>query len=781
MKVLEGRLHEPCIFIDWGDGFAEETYKALTPDGAGGLTAVADSTAGSFIALRFDPSTIDCRFQLLDCTVEPIGSLAKSLPEVTPLRRRFRRILRRAPGPLQKGARLAAAVVGRDTQRRRQALGRIWRAVAPQGAGRWKQAYLQSFDVARQMRHADFAAPPTEPPRRDPDGPLVVAFYLPQFHPIPENDRWWGRGFTEWANVSKAVPQYVGHVQPRLPADLGYYDLRTPGVQEAQAELAALSGVDAFCFHYYWFAGKRLLERPLDDFVSNPAIDLPFALCWANENWTRRWDGLDNAVLIAQQHSPEDDLALLDDLSRYMRSPRYLRIGGRPLLVLYRPETLPNPAATVRRWRERARETGLGELFLLCTNAFGFSDYQRCGFDGLVEFPPHALNPDEINDRVQFLNPGHGGRIFDYEAVVEQKLEDLERLEDPRQLPGVMPAWDNEARKPGLGHVFHGANAAAFRRWTAAAMQASRRLAPPGERLVFVNAWNEWAEGAYLEPDRWLGHGFAQGLRSAHEAGAPRLRNDHPHVRASLENAKRHEAVVLLHLFYSELIEDFAAQLRPLRGLLDVEVTFPEIWSGAELERLVAAMPFARLHAAPNVGRDVAPFLGALRRAREQGYDLFCKLHSKRSPHRAGGADWREALVGGLLGPEVTPRALQRFAAEPRLGLLATSDAAMRLGEEGVLHHNRRHLQGLARRLGFRFGDDSLFPAGTMFWGRTEAFRALADLPPDALDFGVELGRLDGTLAHALERAMGLVAESAGYAADYGLRSPAPAQNLRAP
>lgn len=772
MRPLEGQLIDPCIYVDWTDGFTEDTRARLRLVEREVYAATAHSNSGACRSIRIDPSSAPCRFVVTGLTVEPVGEPSEHLRRLTPARRALRGAVRRLPAPVQQLLRTGRDLVSRDSKRRGDARRRLSRRFRLDlgGANPWREAYVHAFEVARNLRSPHYAAPINRPaPEPGSAAPRLIAFHLPQFHPFPENDAWWGRGFTEWTNVSKATPQFRGHNQPRLPADLGWYDLRVPETLRAQAELAQAAGVGAFCFHYYWFGGRRLLERPLDAFAADEAITLPFALCWANENWTRRWDGKESEILMGQQHSPADDLAAFDDIARYMRSPRYLKVGGRPLLLVYRPDILPDAAATVRRWRERARETGVGELFLLCSNAFGFADYVRLGFDGLVEFPPHAISTGEITDDVEPLNSQFRGRVYHYPTVADVQMEELQDRDDARFFPGVMPAWDNEARRPGAGHAFHEAAPEPYWRWLSAAMETSRRLAPPDERLVFINAWNEWAEGAYLEPDRWFGHGFLQATRAAVDAQAPRLAPDHPLLLRSEQTFRRRsDAVVLLHLFYPELTEWFAERLAG-RTDLDLVITVPDLWTEAQLESAARAFLDARLLAVENRGRDVVPFLSALRFASGQDYPLFCKLHSKRSPHTADGDAWRDRLVTRLTGGDAVARATAAFDADPRLGLLAEADARMRLGEHGVMHNNGPVVARLARLLDLRYGDETEFPAGTMFWGRTAAFGRLAELTPERLQVEPELGRIDGTVVHGLERLMGAVVTASGHSVRWTL------------
>lgn len=342
----------------------------------------------------------------------------------------------------------------------------------------------------------------------------IICFYLPQFHSISENDMWWGEGFTEWSNVLPANPQFSGHYQPHLPEELGTYNLLNPAIQHRQIELAKLYGIGGFCFYFYWFGGKRLLETPVQNYLDDKSLDLPFCLCWANENWTRRWDGLDREILIAQKHSPEDDLAFIQHISQYMNDSRYIRIDGKPLLLVYRPGLLPSAKDTSDRWRTYCRENGIGEIYLAYTQSFEIVEPSKYGFDAAVEFPPNNSAPPNITKKVTPHSKDFKCTIYDWRVFVERSEKYLETKYN--LFRGVCPSWDNTARKKNQSTVFLNSSPALYQHWLENATQDTlERQSNPDERLIFINAWNEWAEGAHLEPDQRYGYAWLQATRDA--------------------------------------------------------------------------------------------------------------------------------------------------------------------------------------------------------------------------------------------------------------------------
>ena len=352
------------------------------------------------------------------------------------------------------------------------------------------------------------------------DGSAVrtIAFYLPQFHPIPENDAWWGEGFTEWTNVRRARPLFPGHAQPRLPGELGYYDLTDPAVAERQAALAREYGVHGFCYYFYWFNGRRLLERPLEAMLERGTPDFPFCVCWANENWSRRWDGGDDQVLMEQHYSLEDSRRLFDAFLRLFADRRYVRVDGRPLLLVYKAQLVPDIAATAALWRERAVGAGEREPYLVFCETAGRPPPASIGFDASVEFPPHGHEALWLNAQVKGLVPGFSGLLTSYRTLVAQAIEREAR--DAKALRCVVPSWDNTPRRGLSGTVFLGSSPELFGYWAEAMARDTLERLAGDERLLFVNAWNEWAEGCCLEPDARTGTQYLEALRDALAGGA---------------------------------------------------------------------------------------------------------------------------------------------------------------------------------------------------------------------------------------------------------------------
>lgn len=341
-----------------------------------------------------------------------------------------------------------------------------------------------------------------------------LAFYLPQYHPIPENDEWWGTGFTEWRNVTRARPLFKGHYQPHLPADLGFYDLRVPEVREQQAQLARVHGIDGFVYYHYWFHGRRLLQRPFEDVLRSGEPDFPFCLCWANENWTRTWDGGSQRKLLGQSYCADDDRRHIRALEAAFHDPRYIRVGGRPLFLVYRLSELPDPRRTAEIWREEAERMGLPGIYLARVEAWSAdteADPRDLGFDAGVEFQPDSRRlgrplywsrPERVLRRI--FKPSSALRrhtVYSYERIVELAL-DAPAVDYPR-FPCVTPGWDNSARRKAWARILHGSTPELYERWLRGVLERTRPSSGD-ENLVFVNAWNEWAEGNHLEPDlRW--------------------------------------------------------------------------------------------------------------------------------------------------------------------------------------------------------------------------------------------------------------------------------------
>lgn len=351
-----------------------------------------------------------------------------------------------------------------------------------------------------------------------------IAFVLPQFHPIPENDLWWGKGFTEWTNVAKAKPQFKGHYQPHLPTDLGFYDLRLPEARQAQADLAQDYGVDGFCYYHYWFNGKRLLDTPIDEMLRLQKPDMPFMLCWANENWTRRWDGKEEDVLMKQDYSFDDDKEHMRWLcEKVFSDKRYIRVNDCPVFVIYRQDLFPDISKTAEIWREIAvNEFGYKGVYLCVTESFNKQvNPETINFDAAIEFAPHQVISHKLKKSKKDiwleklkLKKEPSISLRDFEKGVDKSIN--RKLPPYKLYRCATPSWDNTARKKENGVISVGSTPSLYYKWLKH-LKLTFKPFSKDENFIFINAMNEWAEGNHLEPCEKYGTAYLEATKSALE------------------------------------------------------------------------------------------------------------------------------------------------------------------------------------------------------------------------------------------------------------------------
>lgn len=397
-----------------------------------------------------------------------------------------------------------------------------------------------------------------------PESPVkLIALYFPQFHAIPENDAWWGKGFTDWVNVRKAEPQFRGHYQPRVPLGGRYYDQSRKETLAWQIGLAKEHGIHGFCHYHYWFDGKQLLETPTNMVLESKDLDLPFCLAWANETWSRRWDGRDHHILQEQTHRPDKEIWTrhFEYLFRAWSDERSIRIDGRPVFLVYRAHRITQIGAMFDHWRELAHRRGLPGLYLVSMKQYEFPipevlrhfdatmqfqpfeaiyspDFEDPGIETSKAIAPIRMLPEKIQDILRALRYKYfsGLTFYDYDKVWKQILK-VEREGGIPAFPGAFVDWDNTARYVKRARIFRGASPERFAHWFRQLVEITARRPAP-EHFIFLNAWNEWAEGTYLEPDERFGHGYLEAIRDclAHAAGAP-ARAPAPRAEAAREAA----------------------------------------------------------------------------------------------------------------------------------------------------------------------------------------------------------------------------------------------------
>ena len=337
----------------------------------------------------------------------------------------------------------------------------------------------------------------------------TVAFYLPQFHTFPENDKWWGEGFTEWTNTRKCLPRFEGHYQPRVPhEDIGYYDLSKEEVLEAQIKLALQHKIYGFCFYYYWFSGTKLMEKPIDYLIKHPEWKIHFCLCWANENFTRTWDGAQNDVLMEQKYNDEDPKMFIQDIKKYMEDERYIKVDNKPIILIYNLAAVPNPKKLLKKWRQYAKEQGIGDILIWTCRTNGMEakilGVQK-DIDAEIEFPPHNMWWKTIMVKTTREDQP---KIYNYKKMVDILSYRIrnERRNKLTIYHSCMMGWDNSCRRKQKWTLYTGFSIEYFGKWISVIVDSLRKNQRKDRRFLFINAWNEWGEGTYLEPDQKYGY-----------------------------------------------------------------------------------------------------------------------------------------------------------------------------------------------------------------------------------------------------------------------------------
>lgn len=345
--------------------------------------------------------------------------------------------------------------------------------------------------------------------------PKLLAYYLPQYYPTEYNDKWWGKGSTEWTNVSKAMPQYLGHYQPRLPGELGFYDLRIQDNIYRQIELAKAYGIYGFCFYYYWFDDVRLLDLPFNNFVNDETIHFPFCVCWVNESWTKQWFGTSNTPLIEIPKNEKSYKRFIESCCDLFIKENYIKIKNKPVLVIYKPYDIPNRENVLEYWRQYVKKYINKELYIIASNADIDVLNEKKGFNALSEFAPgpQLKYMKDTTKSKSFICKNFYGKVYDYKEFVENKK--YFNINNFKRYRAITPMWDNTARKINKGVILDGATPELYKKWLKDIIEETQNNESLDDNIIFINAWNEWAEGAYLEPDLKWKYGYLEATRDA--------------------------------------------------------------------------------------------------------------------------------------------------------------------------------------------------------------------------------------------------------------------------
>lgn len=562
----------------------------------------------------------------------------------------------------------------------------------------------------------------------------LICFYLPQFHPFEENNKFWGEGFTEWTNVSKAYPFFKGHNQPRLPKDLGFYDLRLKENLVKQAAMAKNYGIYGFCFHYYWFSGRKVMDTPINILANNKDINQNFCICWANENWTRRWDGNDKEILLEQLDNEEDYLNFIKDISIYFNDSRYIKIDGAPLLVIYRAEIIKNPKHAANIWRTFVKEMGFPDLHLVMSESFEARDPRDIGFNASVDFAPNSFHMKEVSSTLSFFNSSFRGYVFDYETATQFSLS---KKKNYPFYHSICLEWDNSARKGAFSAILKGCTPISFHRWLSGLIKLK-----PLNNLTFINAWNEWAEGTYLEPDRKNGFAYLQKCYEALNLSDNRINTFI--YESNKKFIKKNQYSIVLHLHYFDAIHEIIKHIQEKTDDLDFIISLNTNLNLSQLKFIKENLPNVFFYLSENQGRDVLPFLKILKTNILDDYIACCKIHSKKSPHLSNGTQWRDKIYSEILQISKFEKIIKDAEADTAIWTTQANIKNIE-GDESI---NIKRLKTLLK------GNpkNGQYISGTMFWFRPLILKKIIKDEYLQFDFETEPLQRDGSWAHVFER-----------------------------
>ena len=584
----------------------------------------------------------------------------------------------------------------------------------------------------------------------------AIALYLPQFHSIKENDEWWGKGFTEWTNVRKATPLFPGHYQPRLPLDeyLGYYYLTSPEVIKKQVELAKSHGIYGFGIYYYWFSGKRLLEKPLDIFLNNKEIEFHFLLIWANENWTRRWDGFNKDILMKQEYKTNDPSNFIIDIKKYLLDERYIKINGKYVLGLYEPFKIPNLRDFISIWREKSKEYGIGELYIIVTlntNKIENIEKQKL-FDAAYQFSPR----DSFNYLIKSTH-----NLYLYTAILYKNFDIKKNFDFYK---GSMLKFDNTPRRNKSSAIFQNYSPEQFYMLNKNIINWTRTQYNITKQFIFINAWNEWGEGTYLEPDKKYGYASINAFSKA-LFNLPYIQ-----INRNLISFKKITKIAIqVHIFYKSLINEIINKINNIPFKFDLYISTNSMENKQIIETSLknnSNVYNYEIVIFENKGRDVVPFLSQMKRKIKR-YKYICHIHTKKTYYMNFSDDWRNYLFNNLLGnKKIISEIITDFENNSKLGFIFPENYYKILLNFNIyLTDNDKYYMNYLLDKIFKnrtVGEILDFPMGNMFWARVKAIYQIFKTNIDYSSLK-EQGQIDGTIIHAIERIWLYLVKINGY------------------